>query len=410
MKDHNTARTPTRSGDPRGLLVVLALAASPWLHAQITPDAQVVFQARFEQGLQLLREDEYAAAAQAFNSLYQDTRRERVRLEWARSAYLAEDYDTAEQLFRLVKASGPPPAVREKIDAFLEDIALVQGRFDYSFSLVRDTNPRALPTVRTFNLFGLPFEYKPEVDDSPKWGLNYRLSGSKGLDSARRWIGSAGVLGTHFADPQMNRLGFDAHLTYRFKIQPTLQVKGSYERLNMAGDALYRYSWLTLLHAHETEAGWRFTQELRHGHISYPLYPFQNSALTSYRLLAEKQLSARIVMGVELGWNGARAKESPYSYSGLSQGWFGTVYAPTLDAKIQVKHSRSIRDHAIEDPFFGIKRLDTRVMTTVSVESPSIRMGSLIPSLEVGVEKNHSTLPLSQYERVIANLSFRRTF
>lgn len=374
------------------------------------PSAATPPQIRFEQGLQLLLDHEYAAAAQVFEQLYAATGSERVRLEWARAAYLSQDYDKAKALFKGVLATAPPLPVREKINVFLEDISLAQGRVDYSFSLVRDSNPRAIPGVRTFNLFGLPFEYKPQFDTSPKWGMNYRLLASKGFDPSRRWIASAGLLGTHYGDPAMNKAGFDAHMAYRLDFEPRVELKVSHESMDMGGKPLYRYTWLTGLHVIENQAGWRWSNELRHGTIEYPLYDYQNSTLSNYRLVAEKALAASFIAGVDLGWDIGGAKEEPYSYSGSSIGLTGTYYASSLDAKFQVKWSTSRRVHAAPDPLFDILRQDRRQNLTLNIEPSNFKIAGLIPVIELGYEKNDSTLPLSNYNRIIASLSLKRSY
>lgn len=367
-------------------------------------------QVRFEVGLQLLFESKYAAAARVFEELYASTGSERVRLEWARTAYLLQDYDKAKTLFQAVLATAPPLAVREKIHVFLEDIALAQGRVDYSFSLVRDTNPMAIPSARTFNLFGLPFEYRPQFDSRPKWGANYRLGISKGLDEPRRWIASAGILGTHYGDPAMNKTGFDVHLTYRIQIEPRVELKLSHEELDLGSNPLYRYSWLTLLHVADSPAGWRWSNELRHGGIEYPAYAYQNSVLSSYRFAAEKSVSQFASMGFELGLERGRSVERAYAYAGSSHGLTGTYFSQAIATRLQLKWLTSRRHNAEVDPLFGVLREDRRQSLTLGLEPASFRVAGLTPFFEFGYEKNDSTLTLSVYDRVIASMTLKRSY
>jgi len=374
------------------------------------PTAAIAPQARFEQGLRLLLEHDYAAAARVFEQLYAATGSERVRLEWARAAYLMQDYDKAKALFMAVLASEPPLPVREKINFFLEDISLAQGRLDYSVSLVQDSNPRAIPSVRTFNIFGLPFEYRPQVDTSRKWGLNYRLLASKGLDNARRWVASAGVLGTHFGDPAFNKAGWDVHLAYRFAFEPRIELRASHESQDLGADPFYRYAWLTFTHSSEPFRSWRLSHEVRHGSIDYPLYTYQNSVLTSYRLISEKGLSPHAAAGFELGWDQGRAIELPYSHTGHSYGVMGTYFLDAIATRAQLKWSAAHRLNAAADPMFGIRREDRRQSVTLTLESSAIRLAGLTPVFEFGYEKNDSTLALINYDRTIASVTFRKTY
>ena len=389
---------------PLAALLLAACAA----HAQPAkkPQAQV----KFELGLGFLLNDDYAAAAATFEQLHASTGSERVRLEWARALYLQRNYEQAETLFKAVLATAPPFPVREKIRYFLDDMSLAQGRLDYSISLERDSNPRVIPSVRSFNIFGLPFEYKPQVDTSPKWGTNYRLSGSKGLDNNRRWIVSAGVLGVHYGEPALNKRGWDSHLTYRLQIEPRAEIKLSHESMDIGGEALYRYSWATLLHVLETPGGWRWSNELRHGDINYPSYTYQNSRLSGYRVATEKSVSQFASLGAELAWDRGSAVERPYSYTTLSHGLSGTYFMTLLASRIHLRWLRSSRKHAEMDPFFGVLREDQRSFIKLSLEPVNFNIVGMTPVIEVGYEKNESTLALSNYKRTIAGITFKRSY
>lgn len=377
-------------------------------HAQPAEKSQA--QVQFEQGLSFLLNDDYAAAADTFEQLYAATGSERVRLEWARTRYLQQDYDQAEALFKAVLATAPPFPVREKIRYFLDDMSLAQGRLDYSISIEQDSNPRVIPSVRSFNIFGLPFEYKPEFDTSPKWGTSYRLSGSKGVDNNRRWIASAGVLGVHYGKSELNKRGWDSHLTYRLQLEPRAEIKISHESMDTGGEPLYRYSWATLLHETETRRGWRWSNQLRHGVIRYPLYAYQNSSLSGYRLFTEKNVSQFASLGAELLLDRGSAAERPYSYTTISHGLSGTYYMASLASRIQLKWLSSRRKNSEMDPFFGVLREDKRSYIKLSVEPINFSIVGLTPILELGYEKNESTLALLNYRRTIVGVTFRRSY
>lgn len=383
------------------------LLSSEATFAQVAPSTWT-FQQEFELGLSLLAQGNYAEAATLFQQLYSRTHSERVRLEWARTAYLMQDFDQAKALFKAVLDSAPPPSVQEKILFFLDDIALAQGRVDYSTSIVRDSNPRAVPSVRSFNIFGLPFQYEPEGDTRPKWGLNYRLSYSQGLDSGRRWIASAGLLGTHFGDPAINKAGWDAHLTYRIAFAPRLEFKLSHESMDAGGSPQYRYDWLTLAYGHEPWPRWRLTHDLRYGKIDYPLYSYQNSTLSSYRVSAERMLAARASAGIELGYDQGRAGEQPYSHDGHSYGMLGAYFIDAWSTRVIVRWTQAHRAHLAVDPIFGVVRKDQRQSLNLAIDSPSFKLAGLSPVLECGYERNDSTMPLANYDRTLFSLSLRK--
>ena len=407
-------RARSRSG--LGLLFCLLTLILALTNAYAQPSdesksqAQTQAQVQFEKGLNFLLNDEFAAAAETFERLYAITGSERVRLEWARASYLRQDYAQAEALFKAVLASSPPFAVREKIHYFLEDMGFAQGRLDYSISLERDSNPRFIPSVRSFNIFGLPFGYKPPADTTPKWGANYRLTGSKGLDDNNRWIASLGAMGVHYGEPTLNKIGWDSHLAFRFQIEPKAEIKISHESMDSGGTRLYNYSWATLLHVAETPGGWKWTNELRHGMINYPAYAYQNSHLSGYKLATERSVSQFASLGADIGWDRGSAVERPYSYTTLSYGLSGTYFVTSLDSRIQLKWLSSNRKHAEIDPVFGVLREDKRYFVKLSMEPVNFGIAGFTPVVELGYEINKSTLALSNYKRTTAGLTFRRRY
>ncbi len=172
----------------------------------------------------------------------------------------------------------------------------------------------------------------------------------------------------------MNKAGFDVHMAYRLDFEPRVELKVSHESMDTGGEPLYRYTWLTGLHVIESQAGWRWSNELHHGAIEYPLYGYQNSILSNYRLVAQKALAPFFIAGVELGWDTGRAKEQAYSYSGNSIGLTGTYYASSLGTKFQMKGSSSTRQHAAPEPLFGILRKDRCRNITLNIEPSTLRI------------------------------------
>ena len=84
--------------------------------------------------------------------------RERVRLELARAFFLEEDYDNAERNFKFARAGDLPPETKTVIDQYLTAIIrLRQWSYSVGVSLAQDTNANGATTVRTIDLYGLPF-------------------------------------------------------------------------------------------------------------------------------------------------------------------------------------------------------------------------------------------------------------
>ena len=62
------------------------------------------------------------------------------------------------------------------------------------------------------------------------------------------------------------------------------------------------------------------------------------------------------------------------------------------------------------DPFFGVLREDKRSFVKLSLEPVNFSIVRMTPVIEVGYEKNESTLALVNYKRTIAGITFRRSY
>lgn len=62
------------------------------------------------------------------------------------------------------------------------------------------------------------------------------------------------------------------------------------------------------------------------------------------------------------------------------------------------------------DPFFGVLREDKRSFVKLSLEPVNFSIAGMTPIIELGYEKNESTLVLISYKRTIAGITFRRSY
>lgn len=102
----------------------------------------------------------------------------RVRLELARTFFLAGDDDNAERQFRSVLGDDPPREVRRNIERFLAQIRRRRGwSLDLALSLAPDSNINAGPTIREVDLFGVPFTLSEEARKSSGIGFTVATGG-----------------------------------------------------------------------------------------------------------------------------------------------------------------------------------------------------------------------------------------
>lgn len=368
------------------------------------------YQARFEEGAGFFLSGNYLSAAHVFEQLYADSQSQRVKLEWARTLFFLGRKEQAETLFREVLATSPPLPVREKINAFLEDIAISKGRLDYMFGVVRDTNPRAIPTNRTFNIFGVPLTYTPQFDTSPQYGLSYRLMASKSLDNRNKMVGSVGMHGIKFGSTSFDRNSIEAALAYRLNETPRVQARLGVERMHYAGDHLYDYPSVSISNSLENASGDYWANEIKAGRLTYPVYSYLDGTLSSYTTSVAKSLSPQANAGVEFYFDRSNAAESAYAYKTSLISLFSNLYQATSGLKAQVRVSSSSKKYDSADPFFGKVRSDKRNMIMLTLSKSDFNIFGLTPIAELGYEKTNSTLSFYSFNKMTANISFKKAY
>lgn len=368
------------------------------------------YQARFEEGASLFLSGNYLRAAYIFEQLYADTQSQRVKLEWARAIYFLGNKNKAKELFNEVLATNPPLPVREKINAFLDDIAISNGKFDYDFGVVRDTNPRAVPLNRTFNIFGTPLTYVPQFDTSPQYGLSYRLIASKSLDDYNKLVGSISMYGIKFGSTAFDRNNIEVGLAYRLSDSPRWQTRMAIERMNFAGEHLYDYPSVSISNSVENIIGNAWANEVKGGRMIYPVYSYLNGPLISYSTSVVKNVSPQTNVGVELYIDRSSAAESAYAYRTNLISLFGNLYQGNSGIKALLKISSSSKEYDATDPFFGEMRLDKRNSVMLTLAADKLNLFGVTPTLDLGYEKTNSNITFYTFDKVTATIYFKKAY
>lgn len=375
------------------------------------PDAgrETDFQARFEEGAGYLMSGNYLSAAYVFEKLYADTQSQRVKLEWARTLFYLGQKEQAEVLFKEVLVTNPPLPVREKINTFLEDIAISRGKFDYVFGIVRDTNPRAIPIDKTVNILGVPLIYTPQFDTSPQYGLSYRLMVSKSLDNQNKMVGSVSMYGIRFGSTSFDRNSVEAKLAYRLNEFPRIQTQLGIERMYFAGERLYDYPWVSISLSLENAIGNYWTNEIKAGRLSYPIYSYLNGTLSSYTTSVVKSVSPQANAGVEFYIDRSSTVESAYAYRTGMVSLFSD-FQPNEKLKAQVRVLSSSKKYDGTDPFFGKVRSDNRNMVILSLSKNDFNMLGLTPVVDLSYEKTNSNISFYSFNKMTTNISFKKAY
>jgi hypothetical protein len=367
-------------------------------------------QAQFNLALKLANEAKYREANELLLNLYERTGSPRVLLEGARVLYVAGEYGESEKLFRSVLELEPPMMVREKVARYLDDITTANGRFDFSVGLVSDTNPRATTSAETITLFGQTYAYNPGFDTTAKTGMSYSLVAEKSTGLKNDCVWGLSVNGAKFHDADFDRTSVEESVSYRLSASPRLSIRLASEQYFLAGDYLYNMPSVTLRHLKELSGETYWTNDIKAGLIAYRDFDYLGGMVYSYNTGFGRPIIENVILGAELGVDSMSAQESAYSYTTKSLSVFLNVYVPNFFVKYQVRASVSRRDFESEDPFFGAVRSDDKCGVYLNILKADWKIYGMAPMLDIGYEKNTSSIELFSYKRVISTMSFKKVY
>lgn len=150
----------------------------------------------FLRGMLAMARREHGAAADAFRAiLRRDPTLTRVRLELARSYFLAADDRAATHQFeRAAAAADLPPVARRRVEAYLAEIrARRRWSFSLALGLMPDSNVNAATAAKTVEIYGLPFHLDPTAQKKTGIGLTARIGAGYQTPVGPRTRMAAGV-------------------------------------------------------------------------------------------------------------------------------------------------------------------------------------------------------------------------
>ena len=399
-----------RSVFTAGALFFAAICSGQMIKQPNREELAKLNQAQFDLAIKLADEGKYREANELLLNLYERTSSPRVLLEGARVLYIAGEYAESEKLFRSVLKLEPPMMVQERIGRYLDEISTANGRLDFSFGLVSDTNPRAATSSETITLFGQTYTYNPGFDTTVKTGMSYSLIAEKSVGEKNRCVWGLAISGAKFHDTDFDRTSIEESVSYRLSDSPRLSIRMASEQYFLAGDYLYNMPSVSLKHVKEFAGEGYWTNEVKAGQITYKEYDYLGGMIYTYNTGFGRPIAENVILGAELGFDKMTAQESPYSYNTKSLSLLLNVYGPRFFIKYQVRASLSRRDFESEDPFFGTIRSDQRSGVYLNVLKADWKLYGMAPVLDIGYEKNSSSIELYSYKRVISTLSFKKMY
>lgn len=361
----------------------------------------------FSAGVAAMLAGHYESAIGIFRVLAARTGAPRVRLELARSLFLAERYRESKREFNQVYYSpNLPYQVRRSINLYLEQIDRRIGYLVPSIGISVDTNPTRATSATDFSLFGLPV-----VLQQPKRGqaigLQYGLSGRTPLNGRGTLSLVSAVSGVQYRHSPNSYVEAGAglsldDLTGTRSLETGVRL---YRRENSDTlvspyiSGVYRLSQTKISQAN-------VTLSLSYSDFRYNAYLSGPVAQAAVQRGIEIAKSATLITSV----HGSVTRTRDARYNQVEGGLAASLYRslPAIAADVVLTGQLARRWFSGVDPLFGALRRDTDWSCGVRVigTTPFKR---LFPSLGVQYERRDSSLPFYSYEQTgfTADLLYR---
>jgi tetratricopeptide (TPR) repeat protein len=356
----------------------------------------------------------YDAAIEDFRRiLAAEPNRERVRLELARAFFMEADYDNAERNFKFARAGDLPPETKSVIDQYLNSIIrLRQSSYSVGISVAGDTNANAATTLRTIDLYGLPFtlsdtareksglgaaidlagEWSPLVSDDVKLRLGALLHS---LDYSNGAFDD--TTGSVYGGPEwlLARWQFDALATgFRRWFGNAPYAVG------IGGRGVVSYLLTPTVH---------LTASFDLQNVTYRIAAYQNGLVPSGTLALGYTISPSSTIQLTLGTAAQMAKTSSFADTSA---WIALDYYRDLPFGFSVNLEPAFYWSGYDGPLaaFGTTRVDRTWAFRADLLNRRIEYRGFAPRLSLIYVTEQSTIALYRFSRFQAQVGITRQF
>jgi len=369
-------------------------------------------QAEFTAGVAAMFAGQYDNAIAVFSELYRKTHSPRVKLEWARAAFLAKNYDVSRQLFSEVLLENPPDIVRFNISLYLGEIAKLGNSTDYGFSYVRDTNPFAFSKPQTVTIYGMPFTYRPPRTQETLHGVNAYITHSRTLNTAGTVRAMVEAEDTEYSGQNNNKSSLKLSLDIKPSLENNWSIKTGFDAY-LQRRALLLYQPFVGLGYRKDQMGGLIHQlqiDLRHGENIYPDFSSINGTFNSISIQASKNLNPELQIGGSYYMDATTSASASSAYKTQAQGLFAKFFTPAIRSNTKISYTNSKRHYSGVDELFLVKRKDERTILSLAIQPYSLKFAELYPSIEFGHEVTDSSIPINGYQRNFISLQLKRNY
>jgi hypothetical protein len=385
-----------RAGEAGSLLQQLA--------AMLPDDPQVVF---LQAQAAIALRDYGAASLKLRQLLTRDPALVRVRLDLARTLFLAGDYDAARHHFELALGQDLPETARQNVYRYLRHIQAQAAWLELTVSAGRDSNPGSATSARTVEILGQSFLVHPEAQADPSWGVAVNAHGRTAFGPGQRGY-ARGLLqlrdySGRYADYHYAQATVGATAGQGWSVEAG-PLAAYYQ-----GKLLYAGGLVEAGHHAPLGARALALQSVSVRHLDYADYQYLDATEGALRM--QLRYAASGVSQLALGLSLARsdARENAYSYDAwdVSLGYVRELRRHVnLDLRLGYGEVR----YADEWALFGTMRRDRVLRADVSVIARDWALRGFAPLVSAGVVSTKSTIELTEFDRRYLSIGFTRTF
>lgn len=185
-------------------------------------------QADFNRGIELMFEGKSSSAVGLFQKLFEKTGSIRVKLEWARAAFISQEYDLSQKLFNDVLSEKIPESVRFNIGLYVTELLKINTSNDYGFGISKDTNPFFLSQPQDVYIYGLPFRFQPPIKKESLLGLSFYLTQNTPIFKNNDLRAIIGVEATKYEGAGNNKYSFHSAIEYRIPNFKNISIRAGF--------------------------------------------------------------------------------------------------------------------------------------------------------------------------------------
>ena len=349
----------------------------------------------FAAGVAAMFAGRYDEAAEIFRDLSRRTSAPRVKLELARSLFLASHYREAKRLFNDVYYSaGLPYQVRRAINVYLEKIDRKIGFIVPTFGITLDSNPTRATSTTDYVLFGSPVVLN-QRPHGRAIGIQYGLSGRTPLNASSSLSVVGAISGTKYPESPNSFASANTGLSFddaqgRHSLETGVQYLRREHSDTLISPYLTGTYRLSGTKQSQTDVG------ILTSYSTFDSNYYLNGPLlqVSVQHGAEVQKQTTLVTAAHVST--VRTRDSRYNQfeGGLSASVYHSLASLGVDVIVRGQVGR--RAFSAVDPLFGGIRRDTDYQGEIKlVRTSPVRR--LFPSVGIRYERRDSTLPFYAY-------------